>query len=57
MQNEAQEHVMKCERCIRVKAKLERAPLETIKATYPMELIHLDYLIGELCKISEVKRF
>ena len=47
MQNRAQKHAQKCKRCIRFKAKPERAPLETIKVTYPMELIYLDYLILE----------
>ena len=47
MQNEAQKHVWKCERCIRFKAKPERTSLEAIKATYLMELIHLDYLTLE----------
>ena len=47
MQNRAQEHAQKCMICIRFEAKPEKALLETIKVTYPMELIYLDYLLLE----------
>ena len=40
-------HIKSCERCLRFKAKPERAPMESIVATYPLELVHLDYLTIE----------
>ena len=40
-------HVHSCERCIRFKAKQERAPLQPLTASYPMELVHMDYLTIE----------
>ena len=42
-----EQHIKGCERCIRFKAKLEVAPLENIEAFYPMELVHIDYLTIE----------
>ena len=32
---------------VRFKALPEKAPMENIDATYPMELVHLDYLTIE----------
>ena len=34
-------------RCLRFKAVPDRAPLENVDATYPMELVHMDYLTIE----------
>ena len=42
-----EQHIKRCDRCIRFKAKTEVAPLESIEASYPMELIHIDYLTIE----------
>ena len=40
-------HIRKCERCLRFKASPNRAPMENVKATYPTELVHIDYLTIE----------
>ena len=37
-------HIKQCERCLRFKATPEKAPMENVDATYPMELVHMDYL-------------
>ena len=42
-----EQHIKRCDRCIRFKAKTEVAPLESIEASYPMELVHIDYLTIE----------
>ena len=50
-----EQHIKRCERCIRFKAKQEIAPLENIEniASYPMELVHIDYLITESNKTEK----
>ena len=40
-------HIKQCERCLKFKALPENAPMENIDATYPMELVHMDYLTIE----------
>ena len=40
-------HIRQCERCLRFKASPDRAPMENVNATYPMELVHMDYLTIE----------
>ena len=40
-------HIKQCERCLRFKALPKKAPMENIDATYPMELVHMDYLMIE----------
>lgn len=42
-----EQHIKRCERCMKFKAKLEVAPLETIHVTHPMELVHMDCLTIE----------
>ena len=42
-----EQHTKRCDRCLRSKTKQETAPLENIKASYPMELVHMDYLTIE----------
>ena len=48
-----EQHIKRYERCIRFKAKLEVAPLENIEASYPMELVHIDYLTIESNKTEK----
>ena len=48
-----EQHIKRCERCIRFKAKQEIAPLENIYASYPMELVHIDYLTIESNKTEK----
>ena len=47
MMEEMTSHIRKCERCLRFKASPNRAPMENVDATYPMELVHMDYLTIE----------
>ena len=37
-------HIHTCERCLRFKQSQERAEMQPILVSYPMELIHLDFL-------------
>ena len=45
MMEDVTRHIRQCERCLRFKASPERAPMENVEATYPMELVHMDYLM------------
>ena len=47
MINDVTRHIKQCERCLRLKALPKKASMENIDATYPMELIHMDYLMIE----------
>ena len=47
MINDATRHIKQCKRCLRFKALHEKAPMENINVTYPMELVHMDYLMNE----------
>ena len=47
MAAQAKEHVGKCCLCLAFKARQQKAPLKNIAATYPLELVHLDYLCLE----------
>ena len=40
-------HIKQCERCLKFKAVPDKAPLENNYASYPMELVHMDYLTIE----------
>ena len=40
-------HIKQCERCLKFKALLEKAPMENVDAMYAMELVHMDYLTIE----------
>ena len=42
MAAQVKEHIDRCHPCLTFKAKQPKAPLETIVATYPLELIHLN---------------
>ena len=48
-----EQHIKRCERCLRFKTKQEIAPIESIEASYPMELVHMDYLTIELNKSNK----
>ena len=43
-------HIRQCERCLQFKASPNRAPMENVDARYPMELVHMDYLMIEANK-------
>ena len=37
-------HIKSCDHCLRFKQVPEQAPLERIETSYPLELIHMDFL-------------
>ena len=47
MTEDATRHIQHCKRCLQFKAFPDRAPMENVVATYPMELVHMDYLTIE----------
>ena len=47
MTEDTTRHIRCCERCLQFKASPDRAPMENVNATYPMELVHMDYLTIE----------
>ena len=44
MDHDAKYHVERCDRCRKFKTLPHKAPMENISATYPLELIHMDFL-------------
>ena len=44
MQKDATQHIRSFKRCLKFKARPERTELQSMKATYPLELVHMDYL-------------
>ena len=44
MTEDATRHIQHCERCLQFKASPDRALMENVDTTYPMELVHMDYL-------------
>ena len=40
-------HIKQCKTCLRFKAAPDKAPMENVNVTYPMELVHMDYLMIE----------
>ena len=47
--NETREHIRNCSRCLIFKTPEETAEVERIECSYPLEMIHLDFLsIGQL---------
>ena len=50
MIEDVQNHIRTCGRCTRYKQQPEREKLKPISYTYPLELVHLDFLtIGKEC--------
>ena len=47
MAPQLKEHIGKCHPCLTFTAKQPKAPLENIMATYPFDLVHLNYLCLE----------
>ena len=47
MPEQVKEHVGKCHPCLAFKARQQKAPLENIMPTHPLELVHLNYLCLE----------
>ena len=48
MTKDAELHIAKCEQCIHFKSKPQRAEMKNTQATYPLHLVHLDYLTIEM---------
>ena len=44
MAEEVRRYIQNCERCIRFKQKPEWAELKPLEASYPLELVHMDFL-------------
>ena len=44
MADEVRRYIQNCERCIRFKQKPEWAELKPLEASYPLELVHMDFL-------------
>ena len=47
MTKDADVHIVNCDRCIHFKIYPEKAAMENIQATHPLELVLLNYLIVE----------
>ena len=47
MMEDITRHIKQFKRCLRFKAVPDKAPMENVDATYPMELVHIDYLMIE----------
>ena len=47
MLNNVTRHIKQCEKCLKIKILPEKAPMENKDSTYPMELVHMDYLTIE----------
>ena len=47
MTEDATRHIRQCERCLQFKASPDRAPMENVNATYPVELVYMDYMTIE----------
>ena len=45
MATDVRDHIRTCERCTHFKLPQERVEMKTITASYPLELIHLDFLM------------
>ena len=47
MTEDATRHIQHSERCLQFKASPDRAFMKNVNATYPMEIVHMDYLTIE----------
>ena len=44
MNDEVRTHIRSCEHCIRFKQKPEREQMSSFKTSYPLEIVHMDFL-------------
>ena len=44
MNEEIRKYIQNCERCIRFKQKPDNPLLKLLQASYPLELVHMDFL-------------
>ena len=42
---QVKDHVEKCHQCVTFKVKQQRAPMENIVTTHPLELVHIQLLV------------
>ena len=56
MAQDVETHVKSCPRCLRFKKLPERATLNSIEVTRPLELVHIDYLTIEAPENSRNKK-
>ena len=47
MMEDMTRHIKQCERCLRFKALPNKIPMKNVESTYPMELVHMNYLTIE----------
>ena len=45
MNDDIRNHIMGCDHCLRFKQAPEIAPMDTIETSYPLELIHMNFLM------------
>ena len=45
MMEDMTKHIKQCERCLRFKAVPGKLPIKNVDATFPMELVHMNYLM------------
>ena len=45
MNDDVRRHLRNCERCLRFKQKPEREEMHSIESSYPMEIVHIDFLV------------
>ena len=45
MNDDVRTHIRSCERCMRFKQKPEREQMSSFETSYPMEIVHMDFLL------------
>ena len=45
MNDDVRYHIRNCERCLRFKQKPEREEMHLIESSYPLEIVHMDFLV------------
>ena len=53
MAKDVENHVSQCDICLHFKQKLQKAKLNQIEATHPMELVYIDYFTTESRKSNK----
>ena len=53
MMEDVTRHIKQCETCLGFQAIPYKAPMENVDATYPMELVHMDYLMIEVIESAK----
>ena len=53
MTKDAELHIAQCDQCICFKSRAQKVVMETIQATHPLQLVHLDYLTTEATEVGK----